>query len=150
MDNDANCKVCEQQLYGQGLQGICRACCETLGLVEMPPARRSARPCTVCNHMKFIRVIPREYTSYAVKNGYIAHSAPMTLTRETGATDRWVFPGKKVPPATSLEGGRGSLETYVCTTCGFVEWYCPDPESIPIGPEFMSEVVDYDNPTPFR
>lgn len=150
MDKVATCRVCEQELYGRAVQRICPECTEKLGIVEMPPARRGARPCSVCNHMKFIRVIPREYSAYATKNGYVTSSAPMTLTRETGATDRLVFSGKQVPQTANRESGRGSLETYVCTKCGFVEWYCLDPDAIPIGPEFMSEVIDYEHPEPFR
>ena len=46
--------------------------------------------------------------------------------------------------------GRGVLEMYICTSCGFVEWYCQDPESIPIGPENMSEIVDYTPTEPYR
>jgi hypothetical protein len=146
------CKVCEAEIdAAESVRGgICHSCHLKLGLAEMPPARRSARPCTVCNKLRFIRVIPREYTAYAVKGGYIALGAPMALTRDTGASDRLFFKGKTVPGTPSLEGGRGTLEAYVCSGCGFVEWYCNDPEAIPIGPEFMSEVIDYGPDAPFR
>lgn len=49
-----------------------------------------------------------------------------------------------------MHDSHGSLETYVCKGCGFVEWYCQDPESVPIGPEYMTELVDYDSGTPYR
>jgi hypothetical protein len=36
----------------------------------------------------------------------------------------------------------GIFETYVCRTCGFTEWYAHDPEAIPIGPEYGTELID--------
>jgi hypothetical protein len=36
-----------------------------------------------------------------------------------------------------------ALEMYICHGCGFVEWYCRDVAGIPIGPEHMSELIDY-------
>ncbi len=41
---------------------------------------------------------------------------------------------------------RGWLEAYVCRACGFVEWYCCDPDKLPIGPEYMTELVDVGAP----
>ena len=36
----------------------------------------------------------------------------------------------------------GILEMYVCRDCGYVDWYCTDPKSVPIGPQFMTELVE--------
>jgi hypothetical protein len=44
----------------------------------------------------------------------------------------------------------GTLEVYVCVGRGFLEWYCQDPESIPIGPEYMTDAIDYGERTPYR
>ena len=38
---------------------------------------------------------------------------------------------------------RGILSRYICTRCGFTDVYCDDIESIPIGPEYMTDIVDY-------
>lgn len=45
--------------------------------------------------------------------------------------------------------GFGVFEVFICKRCGFVEWYCEDPQEIPIGPEYMTEDVDVAD-APFR
>ena len=115
----------------------------------MPPPRRPARPCQRCNAQRFIRVIPREYTVMAGLDPNTVDVAPMTLTQAPVVTQRLVFRGNSVGVA-KLTTGRGVLETYTCTKCGFVEWYCQDPTAIPIGPEYMSDVVDFETDTPYR
>ena len=71
------CRLCEEEIiYDDPVEiaGICVRCVDTLGLIPMPPPRRRAAPCQRCNGMKFVRAIPREYTAFAVKNGYVATS----------------------------------------------------------------------------
>lgn len=47
--------------------------------------------------------------------------------------------------------GIGILEQYICATCGVVEWYCLDPEAIPINPGYMTEAIDYEpSGAPYR
>ena len=46
--------------------------------------------------------------------------------------------------------GFGVIEGYACRRCGFVEWYCQDPNEIPIGPEYMTEEIDAEGTSPFR
>ncbi len=46
--------------------------------------------------------------------------------------------------------GFGVLEMYICRGCGFTDWYCQDPENIPIGPEYMTEEVDVSGEEPHR
>ena len=41
-----------------------------------------------------------------------------------------------------LLDGLGVFECYICKRCGFVDWYCQDPEHIPIGKQYMTEEVD--------
>ncbi|MGN6105742.1 MAG: hypothetical protein ACTHU0_11600 [Kofleriaceae bacterium] len=52
--------------------------------------------------------------------------------------------------ANFLLEGHGVLEMYICARCGFIEWYCQDPESIPIGPEYMTEIIDHAPDEPYR
>lgn len=123
------CKVCEKTALSK--PGICTACCTKLGIVAMPPARRGARPCTKCNGLKFVRVIPRELDGT---------SAPMALTYDISATI-----------AADLARGFGKLEAYVCFKCNYVEWYVQgNAGDIPIGPEYMTEIVDHDPDAPYR
>ncbi len=44
----------------------------------------------------------------------------------------------------------GLLEMYVCRRCGYVEWYCSDPQNIPVGPQFMTDLVEQADGGPYR
>lgn len=142
----ASCKVCDERKPEPN--GICTKCMDLLGIIEMPPARRKAAPCVKCNGMKFVRAIPREHTVVTDHELNTPEIAPMTLTQapRRAAT---LFSGL-VPAAPSIVRGDGLLETYTCLACGYVEWYVEDPTEIPIGPEYMTELVDYSGKAPYR
>jgi hypothetical protein len=131
------CRLCNLSNVEHDGQ-ICSACASELGIVEMPPPRRNALPCTRCSATRFVRVIPREY---ATNRSGARIASPMTATAEYNAKISWLREGSEI--SADVRRGRGLLEMYICSACGFVEWYCHDPESIPIGPEFMTDVVDY-------
>jgi hypothetical protein len=88
--------------------------------------------------MQFVRAIPREY----IGDPQVPWPSPMTVT--AGFKSRWY--GTQVDSTH----GMGLLEMFICRACGFVEWYCHDPESIPIGPHYMTELVDYGGDAPYR
>ena len=44
----------------------------------------------------------------------------------------------------------GLLEMYVCRDCGYIDWYCNDPRSVPIGPQFMTELIEGESSSPYR
>jgi hypothetical protein len=131
---------------------ICGDCATVLGIIPMPPPRRPAVPCRHCNGLQFVRVIPREF--WATGSGgdhasFSYHVSPMGLTYTFEAKDKWIFKGKNVHPPLARHL-RGLLETYVCWQCGHVEWFCNDPTQIPIGPEFMADLIDYSPKEPYR
>jgi hypothetical protein len=140
-----NCKLCESDCENPEpatvATGICGTCRNKLGIIPMPPSRRRAKPCSSCNSMRFVRVIPREFT--ATGGDYVHSSvAPMTATVKPETEPKLIFSGRTVSdPKPRL--GVGMLEMYICSGCGLVEWHCLDPEAIPIGAEYMTEVVDY-------
>lgn len=103
-----------------------------------------------CNRLKFVRVIPREHAFYMVKNGVSTLAAPMAATYRPSIRENLILHGSSVSRLPAREDLCGTYETYICLHCGFVEWYCHDPEAIPIGPEYMSEVVDYESESPYR
>ena len=154
----AKCVVC-----GKDGVSVCGACERITGVREMAPARRRMAPCARCNHAKLIRVIPRELSVMAGRDvgdsvdSNVAHYAPMFATyavikqrikeARIFVTDPQ-FSSKVYPPPP--DAGFGVFETYICKRCGFVDWYCQDPDSIPIGPEFMTEEVDSDASEPYR
>jgi hypothetical protein len=138
----ATCTVClgnplasdwEQQMK------LCTRCADAYGVMPMRPARRPPRPCAGCNSMQFIRAIPRELTGERV-------ASPMAVTyQHEYQTDPIAG-----PLGIDAKKTYGLLEMYVCRKCGLVEWYCSDPEHIPIGPQFMTEAVDYSSESPYR
>lgn len=146
-----NCRICQRTELSPKAPptfDLCTTCANTLGVVPMPPPRRPARPCNRCNGMRFIRVVPRELT--ATGGDYVsAQAAPMTLTIVPMVEDPIFASGKNLQIPDPWNG-RGLLETYVCRSCGFVEWYCSNPESIPLGPEYMADDVNYETASPYR
>ncbi len=138
-----------------GTQGprVCDECQKITGVREMPPARRRLAPCARCNHSKLIRVIPREmsvdtgrdHVYSPPKNA--ANTAPMFATYTFQQQRVQSFFGKQSiavhPP--SAQNGYGLLEAYICKRCGFIDWFCQDPENIPIGPGYMTEEIDSDS-----
>lgn len=141
------CKVCKTTALSK--PGICVACCKTLGIVPMPEITRPPRGCLRCQALKFVRVIPREFASerrvVGLAQTTVAELAvPMALTYEPHTAR------DPKTPANDLRRGHGMLEAWVCVSCDFVEWYCHDARAIPIGPEYMSEEVDFAPPSPYR
>lgn len=108
---------------------MCERCSSDLGVMPLPPRRRPLLPCRCCKGRSFIRAMPREVGERA---------APMTVTfmyRE---------PKKSAASPIDVGLGLGLLELYICKGCGFVEWFCIDPEHIAIGPSYMTEEIDDD------
>jgi hypothetical protein len=146
------CKVCRiDKVHAEAPAGygICTPCTMKLGVRPLPPSRRPPTPCSKCNAMVFKRVVPREYTASGKWGGdYISeHVGPMTLTYAVPIVQQMTH---NEVGTTDIEFGYGTIEAYVCIKCGFVEWYCLDPDRIPIGSEYMSELVDYAGETPYR
>ncbi|MDQ3337890.1 MAG: hypothetical protein M4D80_22235 [Myxococcota bacterium] len=127
--------------------GICGDCRSTLGIVPMGLPKRPALPCTRCNCMTFIRVIPREYTELERADYTSPIAVAMTATQSPRIA-QGLF-GARTPSADAREG-HGRLEMYICQGCGFVEWYCREPNEIPIGAVYMTELLDYAGPSAYR
>jgi hypothetical protein len=93
--------------------------------------------------MQFIRAVPRLTMHH--------HDPPVTTMPVTFELDPGQAVGVAVMSPPRLTS-HGTLEMYVCRRCGFVEWYCADPERVPIGPAYMTEDIDYERSDagPFR
>jgi len=131
------CAACKRDLTDDDRSiKLCPSCANALGVIDMPPARRKFAPCRACNGRSFIRAIPREVAPDLVQRGEQVTS-PMAVT--IGAqTLGWL--GTTIIADTRK--ACGILEIYVCRGCGYTEWYCADPASVPIGPQFMTELVE--------
>jgi DNA-directed RNA polymerase subunit RPC12/RpoP len=131
------CPVCETNTLWNDeavALGACSECATQLDLVPLPPSRRPALPCARCGHARLVRAIPR-----AASHMFAAHSfetVPLWLA------------GKAIRPESL--SGRGMLEAFICCQCGFVEWYCNDPANLPIGPLYMTELIDTSTHPPYR
>ena len=128
---------------------MCSECMDKLGIIEMTPARRPPGPCLKCKGLKFVRVIPREHTVKHFAERNYPEVAPMTLTQQPKIEPK-VFGTGMIVDHPGVILGDGMLETYTCLACGYVEWYVEDPSEIPIGPEFMSEIIDHTPDAPYR
>lgn len=114
----------------------------------MAPPRRRPAPCTRCNHHLLIRVIPRELSVATNALGWnrqsnYAQYAPMFATYQVKRVNEIniLDPHRVLVDPPQPEDGYGAFEMYICKRCGFVEWYCYNPQDIPIGPEYMTEEV---------
>ena len=157
----ATCKLCHAarlETEPELVQTICAPCATKLGTTTMPPPRRPDVPCPRCKGTRFIRVFPRE--RFVVDNTAMpfgsatigAMYAPMAATFEVSIVRQQigVMIGAPEVRGLDLSRPRGLIARYICSGCGFVELFCEDPESIPIGPEYMSDVVDYGGTKPYR
>lgn len=159
----ANCKLCHArrlETEPELAQRLCALCSTKLGTTPMPPPRRPDMPCPRCRGTRFIRVFPRErfvVDAASQWNGAQlgllgAMNAPMAATYEVSIVRQQVGVMIGAPEIRGLDLSRprGLIARYICSTCGFVELYCEDPESIPIGSEYMSDIVDYGSDKPYR
>jgi hypothetical protein len=122
---------------------LCANCATSLGVIPMPPPRRLLVPCRCCNGMSFIRAIPREVAPTLHTQQPV--TAPMTVTIG-GQESGWLGMGI----TADISRAFGLLEIYVCRACGYVEWYCSDPARVPIGPQFMTELIEVGGEGPYR
>ena len=141
----AACKYCPN-FADEG--ELCAPCREKLGLVAGTGTRPHV-PCQRCNHPEHVRALARELQVSNVPYESAA-AIPMTVTMAPIAI-RTFFRDR---PAGVRPGwfadAYGILDMYVCRKCGLTEWYCRDPESIPIGDEYGTEVVSTEGETPYR
>ena len=140
------CVVCKKVLLVSPVEldrRACNACAHKTGIVVVPPPRRRVAPCVRCNHSRLIRVIPRELSVAPGLDENEPTYGPMFATYELRMMDG-------VVQSVQARNGFGVLEAYICKSCGFVDWYCQDPDEIPIGPQYMTEEITTDGPSAFR
>jgi len=132
------CRICHKEAE-RGANPMCRDCRASFGLPDRwPESRRLPHRCLRCGHGQFVRALIRER---GAGDWYSRRLAPLAVT----------FPRQKVisvagdsRPLNELDLREpiGLLEVYACRACGFTEWYTLEPDRIPIGPEYATELVD--------
>ena len=159
----ANCKLCHAarlETEAELIQTLCAPCATKIGTTPMPPPRRPDVPCPRCRGTRFIRVFPRERFVIDIASKWLgadlgsigAMYAPMAATYDVSIVRQQIGVMIGAPEVRGLDltRPRGLIARYICCGCGFVELFCEDPESIPIGPEYMSDIVDYGSSKPYR
>lgn len=145
-----SCSICADALSSPAELAMqtCASCARQCGIVPMPPATRPPAPCQRCNGRAFVRAIPREHSSARSGEQNAQVSVPMFVTHRPTLHQGWML---KYAKELEIENGFGVLELYICRSCGFVEWYCPTVSAIPLHPNMMTELVDFDAGTePYR
>lgn len=135
------CEICEEKLepLEEGF-GVCQTCRHKLGIVPLPPVTRPPVPCTRCNSLQFLRVVPRETSSTGGEYGS-EYTAPQFLTYPPrGAVGIFTSYAKPL----DIKAGYGLVELFVCRKCGFIEHYCPTVNDVPVHKHLNTEVVDYE------
>jgi len=138
------CKFCPLPLTSSEVE-VCDACKAKLGLFSSE-AVRPPIPCQRCQHPELIRAQAREFTT---GNTELREALPMAVTiAAKPVVSLWTGAGQG--PWADPTQFAGVLEMYVCRGCGFTEWYCRDPRSIPIGVEYGTELLDLGAKPPYR
>jgi hypothetical protein len=143
------CRLCtirplktEAELASQ----TCVECTRRMGLEAMPPPRRPPIACARCGGFRFIRAVERHVVAEAVFGAARDVNHSLAVAGATWELDRsgQLYGGAVIPDCKpAIREPRGRMSRYICAACGLTETYCDDPATIPIGPEYMTDVVDY-------
>jgi hypothetical protein len=121
------CRACGAALQHPTPTGLCPTCRDELGLHHpSAPAQRPRTPCARCGGRQLIRSRVRDASALGLRSAALTSDV-----RSEGTVD--------------LSRQRGLLEAYTCRRCGFTEWYAQEPEDIPIGPAYGTELIDLDD-----
>jgi hypothetical protein len=141
----AKCRFCQNDAADSE---VCTSCRNSLGLSNLGPMRRSL-PCQRCNHPELIRALARELA--ATSGDWSGNRAvPMAVTIQPAVRHTFFTERRDGIGVLDPEKVMGVLEMYICRKCGFTEWYCLDPQNVPIGEGYGTELVTVEPDTPFR
>jgi len=130
------CPSCRRSLAPG--ERICAACQKTFGL---PPGswvtRRPPRPCGRCDNDELIHAVVRERGADTWRSQRLA---PLGVTYRKQSVVSVSGHARELDEP-DLRDPAGIFEVFVCRACGFTEWYVIDPENVPIGPEYATELV---------
>jgi hypothetical protein len=147
------CHLCgEDRLRSQREldQGVCARCREAPGFWSLPPLSRRLRACAGCGGREFIRALAQERASAG-----IGHPVPYVSPLGVAFRRRTTLATFSREPRVEVNGKDmheqlGWLEMLICRACGAVSWFAIDPSSIPIGPEFGTELCRVADEDPYR
>jgi hypothetical protein len=137
------CRVCQKAevLAQHHVLGVCEKCAESMAVAALPPLKRPARPCRMCDGRTFVRVVPREYWSGG--GDYVEQRVAPMYAVQAPSTAKTFWGSERLAPPTPAGTSWGLMEMFVCRACDAVEWYCHDAAKIPIGAAYNTELVEY-------
>jgi hypothetical protein len=146
------CRLCqEDRLRSQREldEEVCVRCREAPGFWQLPPLSRPLRACACCGAREFVRALAQERGSAGV--GPIPTISPLGVAfrRRTMLAAFTRAPRVEVA-GVDLHEQIGTLEMLICRGCGAVSWFAIDPASIPVGPEFGTELCRVPDEGPYR
>jgi hypothetical protein len=141
------CQLCRHAELAADETRLCLECQTRFGVPDrLGPSRRLPRPCSRCDHAEIIRAVVRER---GAGDWYSRRVAPLGVTfRRVVVTS--VAREDRSLDEPDLREPAGAFEVYVCRGCGFTEWYALEPENVPIGPEYGTELIDVRGRGPWR
>ncbi len=152
--NATICRMCrrpkltlpEQQEYG-----VCADCFNLPGFFKLPPSSRKLEPCRECRGRELVRAVAFERGAFG--SDYVtAYAAPLSVAfRQSIKYSFWG--GKASAEVTEEDVVRpvGWLELLICRACGLATWHALEPQKIPIGPEYGTELLEVeDEGGPYR
>jgi hypothetical protein len=128
---------------------VCDACADKLGITRGPGMRRIV-PCARCGHAESVRALVRELTVEPNCDSNYRMTVPMAVTYSPVMLTSFLRGEAKGTDGADAARPYGILEMYVCLGCGFTEWYCRNPQAIPIGEEFGTEKITAVAEGPYR
>jgi len=135
------CEICDNKPRVEG-STLCEPCSETAGLAPPGEPLRPPVPCARCGHPQIVRVQMRERSSRETGDYNREVARPVALTWDLKEELRGFLNTRSVRVAEPrFTRPAGFLEAYVCRACGATELFTRDPASIPIGPEFGTELM---------
>lgn len=144
MSTTVRCEGCgkDTELDNPSDPAICEDCARKAGLARSLPSRRPPLPCARCGHRELLRVQMRERTVVTGQQANEERAAPASLTFERGVSYKGFFALQQVPSAAAkMDQPYGLLDAYVCRSCGFIDWYAQEPEHIPVGAIYGTQLV---------
>ena len=132
-----DCSSCHRSVPSLSDVGICGVCQAYLAVRPLGVEQRPRVPCVRCHGVEILRAVPRS-----------PEAKRLLATLQVKTEDKGILgtSGIEVTGVRLL----GELETYICRTCGFVEWYCVAPKAVPIGPAYNTELLDVSTGGPYR
>ena len=138
------CRGCGNSVESEtdNVKALCPDCVRKLG-VQHPQTNtsRPPSPCARCGSGILVRCAIRE------RGGEYEHPRPLSATFGVAESQAWF--SDKTSRTASTHQPIGLFEAFICRACGFTEWYCHEPDKIPIGLEYGTALVDVSKP-PYR